>query len=690
MGEVDNSGANAALIAFAGYLGIVFLLAWLSGRVKSSSSFLNDYFLGGRNLGVWAFALTFAATSASGGSFIGFPSLVYSHGWSVALWISSYMLVPLVAMGLLAKRLNQLARKTDALTIPDLLQARFRSDSVGLLATVLIVFFTTCNLVAQFKSGSIILQTLLEDVPLFQNAVASSGSLLGANSNMDAGYLLCLVTFALAVIAYTTYGGFRAVVWTDVLQGFVMVIGILILLPMTLFAVGGLKKATTALASAKPMTAVKATIALARDSDLVDSGESSSGKLLPGDRFESGTRLACRLQGKIRSIELQQSVTIDAFGRLRPSTTDLPKLQFTESAADERHGAGQGEEPSPDPASAFDSTASPLLHGLLFDGLAVGTLDRSATTPLIIEEILLPHTGFGRETYGSLTSLPGPSRDRTVGFLPMMAAVSFFAFWCFGSAGQPSNMIRCMAFRDSKTLGKAIFTVTIYFSLIYFPIVIIFCCARVLLPGWETASDRIMPEMATSVTALFQVPWLAGLLVAAPFAAVMSTMDSFLLLISSSVVRDIYVRHINPNPSKARVKVLTYSTTFVVGTLAMLAAINPPQFLQDIIVFTGAGLAAAFLVPTALALYWPRYNYQGAVAGLVGGFGSYASLYAIGYGQTGTLSPYQPLGLSPFLIGLVGALALSIVICLTTQRPGEEIQRQFFYLSHDQQESRLN
>ena len=47
-----------------------------------------------------------------------------------------------------------------------------------------------------------------------------------------------------------------------------------------------------------------------------------------------------------------------------------------------------------------------------------------------------------------------------------------------------------------------------------------------------------MPEMATFLTSTAGVPWLAGLLVAAPFAAVMSSLDSFLLLVSGSVVRD--------------------------------------------------------------------------------------------------------------------------------------------------------
>ena len=52
-------GANAAIVAFGCYIVGVMFLAWLSSRVAQRSSFLSEYFLGGRSLGVWAFALTF-------------------------------------------------------------------------------------------------------------------------------------------------------------------------------------------------------------------------------------------------------------------------------------------------------------------------------------------------------------------------------------------------------------------------------------------------------------------------------------------------------------------------------------------------------------------------------------------------------------------------------------------------------
>ena len=140
-------------------------------------------------------------------------------------------------------------------------------------------------------------------------------------------------------------------------------------------------------------------------------------------------------------------------------------------------------------------------------------------------------------------------------------------------------MVRLMAFKGTNVLRNAILAVSVYYTVIYLLLVVIFCCARILLPGMEVDSDRIMPELAAKVTGDAGVPWLAGLLLAAPFAAVMSSVDSFLLMVSSAVVRDIYQNRVNPNASEKRLKRLSYLVTAVVGILAMLAVLNPPQYL---------------------------------------------------------------------------------------------------------------
>ena len=132
---------TAVLWTFLIYMVGVFLIAGLSNRLLKNRDFLSEYFLGSRGLGVWAFALTLAATSSSGGSFMGFPSKIYTHGWILGLWIGSYIVVPICAMGLLGKRINNVARISGSITVPDVLRDRFRSPAFGLVSVSLIIFF---------------------------------------------------------------------------------------------------------------------------------------------------------------------------------------------------------------------------------------------------------------------------------------------------------------------------------------------------------------------------------------------------------------------------------------------------------------------------------------------------------------------------------------------------------------------
>ena len=642
------SGSNAAIITFAIYIAGVMVLAWLSHRMLQSKSFLSEYFLGSRSLGVWAFALTFAATSSSGGSFIGFPSLVYTHGWVLALWIGSYMIVPIVSMGFLAKRINQVARRTGAITVPDVLRDRFNSPVFGTLATALIVFFMAFNLIAQFKGGAVILQTLLADVPLFNEAkdmasdVAAYVPLMGNAAN-DPGYLLCLLVFAFAVVIYTAYGGFRAVVWTDVMQGFVMVIGVIIMLPLAIYAAGGLGNATREMAKMVPPRIVELELALAQ------------------------------APSESRTLDKNQWLVLDQPGEPHPRVFRLK----------DRCVFPAGENVARLGVSGLDDKEARRIGAIevmLTDQQRERMQSTLADVPDVkIEVVTTKEYASGANKPGVFVTGPGPDVNSQAGYLPLALAVSFFFMWTFSGAGQPSNMVRLMAFNSARTLRRAIFTVSIYYSLIYFPLVIIFCCSRFLLPGWETQSDRIMPEMARLTTTLIGMPWLAGLLVAAPFAAVMSTMDSFLLMISSAVVRDIYQRHVNPEASQKAIKRMTYAATIAVGVAAMVVAINPPQFLQTIIVFTGSGLSTSFLAPVTLALYWPRFNKYGAIAGMAGGFVTHILLYTIGWYETGEMTPYLLLGFHPFLVGSLSSLAIATTVTLVTPAPPIELVRKFFY-----------
>lgn len=619
----------SALVSFAIYLLFVFVLAAVANRVGKDKGFLKEYFLGSRTIGVWAFALTYAATSASGGSFMGFPSLIYTHGWSLAWWIAGYMVVPLIALGLMAKRINQVSRIAGAITVPELLRRRFGSSLVGNVATLMLIFFMFFYLMAQFKAGAQIMATILEGVPLYTEAVFATEALFDGVpwiGQAEGDYLLCLAFFAVSVIIYTTYGGFRAVVWTDVMQGLVMGVGVIILLVMTLSQVGGLGKATQELSKMTPPEFLDVVVER-EDPDVAEEM-----------RIPRGTWILTRDQEVIRL----KSAVVVVSGEAASEPVEAIRL-----------------------TSAGEISRVKESGKLLRGGFAK-----------VSGEVETYAYGAGKP--GVYTSTPGPSRDNPMGFLTVFLALSFFVFWNFSGAGQPSYMVRQMAFKNTLTLRRSMAMVAVYFSLIYFPLVIIFTCARVLLPGMEIYPDRVMPEMAQAVTSSAGMPWLAGLLVAAPFAAVMSSVDSFLLLVSSGVVRDIYQESINPKASEKQIKRLTYGVTVVVGVLGMIAVLQPPVFLQHLIVFASAGLGASFLMPMIFALYWRRTSGIAIVAGMVAGAITILSLYLVGMLKTGKFGDYPFLGLHPFIWAVMISGILIVLVSLRSKPPGNSIQEKYF------------
>jgi SSS family solute:Na+ symporter/sodium/pantothenate symporter len=283
---------------------------------------------------------------------------------------------------------------------------------------------------------------------------------------------------------------------------------------------------------------------------------------------------------------------------------------------------------------------------------------------------------------GQLVTGPGPNE-----FLPVGLAVSYFFLWTLGAMGQPVGMVRLMACRDTPTLRRSLFMIGIYFALIYFPLVVTFICARALYPNdYILQTDRTMPAVALRLTEDW--PLLGGLILAAPFAAAMSAVAGFLLLMSSSLVRDLYQRNINPNISPQRVKWISYGTTAVVGIIVTLSALHPPQFLQYLILFTGAGMACTFLAPMVLGLYWRGATRAGALAALCGGFATVLGLYVLGWagiGKAGRTGPaagaFAPVYLGdidPVLYGLLMSFVLGIVVSLLTRPlPQKHVDRYF-------------
>lgn len=120
----------------------------------------------------------------------------------------------------------------------------------------------------------------------------------------------------------------------------------------------------------------------------------------------------------------------------------------------------------------------------------------------------------------------------------------------------------------------AIIIGTIAIGTIMFGMHLIGVLARPVIPGIEIG-DKVMPLLTLKVLP----PFLAGIVLAAPMAATMSTVNALLMLVSSTVVKDIYLNYVKPTASDAEIKRASFIVTTVIGLAVVVFALNPPDLL---------------------------------------------------------------------------------------------------------------
>ncbi|WP_085991160.1 sodium/pantothenate symporter [Oceanobacillus senegalensis] len=199
------------------------------------------------------------------------------------------------------------------------------------------------------------------------------------------------------------------------------------------------------------------------------------------------------------------------------------------------------------------------------------------------------------------------------------------SYWILVGVGVialPQVAVRAMSYKNAKSMHRAIMIGTVVVGFIMLGMHLIGVFARPVLPGIEVA-DQVIPLVALDVLP----PWIAGIVLAAPLAAIMSTVDSLLILVSSAVVKDVYINYIKPDASDNQVKKVSMAVTFIIGAIAFILAINPPELLIFLNLFAFGGLEAAFMWPLVLGLYWKYANKYGAIAAMVTGIGSYIAIH---------------------------------------------------------------
>jgi len=189
---------------------------------------IEDYLLGGRGMGAWVTALSAQASDMSGWLLMGLPGAIYLGGMRHA-WIAIGLFVGTVLnWKLVSGRLRIYTQKTGTITLPCFFEQRF-GDPTGLLRTVsaiiILIFFTI------YASSGLV----------------ATGKLFESTFNVN--YKTAVIVGSTIIIAYTFLGGFLAVCWTDLFQGSLMVLALIIVPVVAYRKVGGTEAISEAMAS---------------------------------------------------------------------------------------------------------------------------------------------------------------------------------------------------------------------------------------------------------------------------------------------------------------------------------------------------------------------------------------------------------------------------------------------------------
>jgi sodium/proline symporter len=199
--------------------------------------------------------------------------------------------------------------------------------------------------------------------------------------------------------------------------------------------------------------------------------------------------------------------------------------------------------------------------------------------------------------------------------LPGIVSAAGFVAVGFAFLGAPQLLVRWISARDQRQIVNGGLIAVL--CIIVFDLGAVFTgiAGRALLPGLADP-ETILPALTTTLLpALF-----VGIFLVIVLAASMSTVDSLLILASSSVARDFVQQLLRARISDERVAWIGKATTVLIGVGALLFALQEVRVIFWFVLFAWSGLACAFMPPVLCSLFWKRTTTAGAIAGMVAGF----------------------------------------------------------------------
>lgn len=203
--------------------------------------------------------------------------------------------------------------------------------------------------------------------------------------------------------------------------------------------------------------------------------------------------------------------------------------------------------------------------------------------------------------------------------LSLIAILSLVG-WGLGYFGQPHILARFKATRTNRDLQAARRIAVIWSAVSMAGAMLVGFVGLVYVTQNSSVTlDDGEKIFMLLVNAMFH-PVIAGILLAAILAAIMSTADSQLLVSSSALAEDFYKQWLNPQATSEQVVLVGRLAVLILSVIALMLALSPDSSVLGLVSYAWAGFGAAFGPAVILSLYWRQMNRYGALAGvLVGG-----------------------------------------------------------------------
>ncbi|KAE9533609.1 sodium:proline symporter [Ursidibacter arcticus] len=242
--------------------------------------------------------------------------------------------------------------------------------------------------------------------------------------------------------------------------------------------------------------------------------------------------------------------------------------------------------------------------------------------------------------------------------------------WGLGYFGQPHILARFMAADSVKSIPNARRISMIWMIICLFGAVGIGFFGQAYFfanPEQAAVVNQNHEQVFIELSKLLFNPWIAGILLSAILAAVMSTLSCQLLICSSAITEDFYKGMLRPNASQKELVWLGRIMVLAISVLAILLAQDPNSKVLGLVSYAWAGFGCAFGPVVVLSLFWRRMNTAGAMAGMLTG-----ALVVVFWNDVVPNS-----GIYEMIPGFILATIAIVIVSLITPAPKETITETF-------------